>query len=192
MVAPHAGRRLTAPCGVGKYALLEALTNGNTTIGTYLIRKGADANVHDDLGTTGLMIAVALQFAEQMELLIQCGANVNAANGNGDTALHIAARSGNGHATEMLVKNGAEVDGQNKRTRSRRAAGYDAARPRAASISCAPGGRLTRPARRRGNGQWARQRSMRPRQMARAGCARSCCEYVRARRSADWPTAPTD
>jgi ankyrin repeat protein len=103
-----------------------------------LVSGGADPSIPMEDGTTALMVATGLAWAngfdrrsiyivggaappdeneafETAKLAISLGADVNAANQAGDTALHGAAGKGYGRIIQLLVNSGAKLDVKNRR-----------------------------------------------------------------------------
>lgn len=77
---------------------------------TYLLAKGANPNIADRRGTTPLMVATQLGFAEGVEKLIKYKAVVDATNRSGETALIRAVQLRNADMVRILMRAGANPD----------------------------------------------------------------------------------
>lgn len=86
----------------------------------YLLGKGAKADIADKKGTTPLMLATQLSWAEGAELLIKMNAQVDATNRSGETALIRAVQLRKADMVRLLIKAGANADKQDS------VAGYSA------------------------------------------------------------------
>lgn len=107
----------------GQTPFLRAALSGDTTVMRLLLEKGADPNIATFAGTTALMAAAGVNWAENqtyteskealMEALKLCfdkGADVNAKNSMGITAVIGAANRGSDDELEFLVQHGAKLD----------------------------------------------------------------------------------
>src|SRR5579863_2522755 len=107
----------------GQTAFLRAALSGDITVMRLLLEKGADPNIPTFAGTTALMAAAGVNWAENqtyteskeslMEALKLCfekGADVNAKNSMGITAVIGAANRGSDEMIEFLVQHGAKLD----------------------------------------------------------------------------------
>jgi ankyrin repeat protein len=126
---------------VGATPFLLAAKFLNPEIMRTLVDAGADPSIPMDDGSTPLMVAAGLAWAngfdrrsvylvggvnppdekealETVKLAIMLGADVNAANKAGDTALHGAAGKGYGSVIELLVNAGANLEAKNRRGRT--------------------------------------------------------------------------
>ncbi|MGC8020839.1 ankyrin repeat domain-containing protein, partial [Salmonella enterica] len=56
----------------------------------YLLSKGADANLRDRRGESGILLAARLGRLEMIQVLAKAGGNINLANASGETALIVA------------------------------------------------------------------------------------------------------
>ena len=107
----------------GQTPFLRAALSGDITVMRLLLEKGADPNIPTFAGTTALMAAAGVNWAENqtyteskeslMEALKLCfekGADVNAKNSMGITAVIGAANRGSDDMLEFLVQKGAKID----------------------------------------------------------------------------------
>jgi ankyrin repeat protein len=107
----------------GQTPFLRAALSGDITVMRLLLEKGADPNIPTFAGTTALMAAAGVNWAENqtyteskealMEALKLCfekGADVNAKNSMGITAVIGAANRGSDDMLEFLVQKGAKLD----------------------------------------------------------------------------------
>ena len=107
----------------GQTPFLRAALSGDITVMRLLLEKGADPNIPTFAGTTALMAAAGVNWAENqtyteskeslMEALKLCfekGADVNAKNSMGVTAVIGAANRGSDDMLEFLVQKGAKLD----------------------------------------------------------------------------------
>ncbi len=78
-----------------------------------LLDEGADPNT-DSKGETALTIAVELEQADAVALLLEKGARVNTAGQNGSTALMIAADKYNGDIVKLLLAHHADANAMDK------------------------------------------------------------------------------
>lgn len=88
--------------------LVEAVNTGNSQKALSLLKKGADVNAKDGVGTA-LAHAVFRGHAPIAKMLLEKGADANAANSAGDTPLIKAAQDGRVEIAEMLLEKGADV-----------------------------------------------------------------------------------
>ena len=98
--------------------LHKAADKGDVALASSLIKKGANVNARDWLGTTPLYWAAYKGHVEVSELLLKHGANVNekADHGThfGRTPLHRAAQNGHTKLTTFLISKGADVKAQDE------------------------------------------------------------------------------
>jgi ankyrin repeat protein len=107
----------------GATPLLRAALCGDLTVVKLLIAHNADPLIPTFDGTTALMAAAGVGWADGMlheytedqtldviKLLLSLGADVNAANDHGITALHGAGYKGANKAVQLLVDHGAKLD----------------------------------------------------------------------------------
>ncbi len=98
----------------GRTALLEAARVTNAEMARFLIKSGADVNVHDtQFGYTALMWGA--KNTEIIRMLIDAGAYVNARSANGCTPLHSAVGSLNLSGVKLLIEKGADVKAKDNR-----------------------------------------------------------------------------
>jgi ankyrin repeat protein len=115
----------------GQTPFLRAALSGDVTVMRLLLAHGADPNIPTLAGTTALMAAAGVNWAENqtwteskeslMEALKLCrekGADVNAANSMGITAVIGAANRGSDDMIEFLVQHGAKLDVKDKEGRT--------------------------------------------------------------------------
>lgn len=94
--------------------LMHAAQDKNLKAVEQQIKKGADTNAKDGLGTTALMIAAAEDQPEILNRLLDSGAKVNERDHMGSTALILAAdRDDNVPVVRELLEHGADVDAAN-------------------------------------------------------------------------------
>jgi ankyrin repeat protein len=107
----------------GQTPFLRAALSGDTTAMRLLLDKGADPNIPTLAGTTALMAAAGVNWAENqtyteskeslmaaLKLCFEKGADVNAKNSMGITAVIGAANRGSDDMLEFLVEKGAKLD----------------------------------------------------------------------------------
>ena len=115
----------------GETPFLRASLSGDITVMRILLDKGADPNIPTLAGTTALMAAAGVNWAENqtyteskeslmaaLQLCLEKGADVNAANSMGVTAVIGAANRGSDYQLEYLVKHGAKLDIKDKEGRT--------------------------------------------------------------------------
>jgi uncharacterized protein len=81
----------------------------NLAILEFLIGRGADISVKDDLGTTPLIQASKVGAAKALKILIRSGANVNTQDNNGWTALMFAAKDNQIEILRLLLDGKADL-----------------------------------------------------------------------------------
>jgi ankyrin repeat protein len=107
----------------GQTSFLRAALSGDITVMRLLLEKGADPNIPTFAGTTALMAAAGVNWAENqtyteskgslldaLKLCFEKGADVNAKNSMGITAVIGAANRGSDDMLEFLVQKGAKLD----------------------------------------------------------------------------------
>lgn len=94
----------------GEGALHIVTRRGDLPYLTYLLSKGADANLRDGKGESALLIAARLGRGELIAPLIKGGANANLANSSGETALIIAVQRRDQPMVRELLDLGADPD----------------------------------------------------------------------------------
>lgn len=80
----------------------------------YLLSKGANINIINDVGDTALHTAAEVGNKSIVQLLLQNGADVNFTNKSLETPLHLAATKKDAQIAQLLVDNGANVNAKNK------------------------------------------------------------------------------
>jgi uncharacterized protein len=87
---------------------LHIVTRGRDTSWlTFLLSRGAKADIRDNKGETPLMIAAQLGFVEGAQTLIKFRANPNQPNNSGETPLHRAVQQRDAAMVRFLMQNGA-------------------------------------------------------------------------------------
>jgi ankyrin repeat protein len=107
----------------GQTPFLRAALSGDITAMRLLLDHGADPNIATFAGTTALMAAAGVNWAENqtyteskeslmaaLQLCLEKGADVNAKNSMGITAVIGAANRGSDDMLELLVQKGAKLD----------------------------------------------------------------------------------
>lgn len=74
---------------------------------SYMLGKGATADIRDREGNTPLLIATQLGYTEGVRLLLGEGAGVNAANARGETPVILATQNRDSALVRLLIANGA-------------------------------------------------------------------------------------
>ena len=100
----------THDSGSGETALHIVTARRDVTWMSFLLGRGADANARDNRGTTPLVLASNLGFAEGVDLLIQSGARVDEASSTGETPLIAAVHRRDLAMMRVLLKAGANPD----------------------------------------------------------------------------------
>lgn len=86
----------------------------------FLLAKGADPNIGDNRGTTPMMLAANLGFADGISLLVGKGARVDETGVTGETPLIIAVHRRDIGMMQILLKAGANPDRADSSGRSAR------------------------------------------------------------------------
>ena len=94
----------------GEGALHIVARRGDLAYLSYLLSKGADANLRDGKGETALLIAARLGRDELIGVLIKGGANPNLANASGETALIVAVQRRDLPMVRALLDLGGDPD----------------------------------------------------------------------------------
>ncbi|MGY2734289.1 ankyrin repeat domain-containing protein [Sphingomonas sp. UYP23] len=94
----------------GEGALHIVVRRGDMAYVSYLLSKGADANLRDDKGETAMMLATRLGRKEMVDALAKSGGNVNLANASGETPLIIAVQRRDQTLVRDLLDLGADPD----------------------------------------------------------------------------------
>ncbi len=98
-------------------SLFNAVAKNDTTVITYLIKKGADVNSIKQQGwvnVSALITAINNNSVEAAKILLQNKADVNWEDGFNATALMYAASIGNIKLVQLLIDNGADVQHKDK------------------------------------------------------------------------------
>jgi uncharacterized protein len=77
---------------------------------TWLLRRGAKADVVNKYGASPLAEATRVASVELVSMLLEAGANANVSNEDGQTPLMLAARTGQVAVAKLLVQHGADVN----------------------------------------------------------------------------------
>ena len=93
-----------------KSSLMNAAWKGHTEIVNLLLARGADLEVKDKRGMTGLMFAAWENHTDILKLLLEKGASVDARDENKWTAMMRAAVKGHTESMLMLLEKGADVN----------------------------------------------------------------------------------
>ena len=94
----------------GSFSLLNAVSNGQVSVVSMLLKMGAGVDESDADGYRPLDIACLKGNAPIARLLLDHGAQFKTPSRAGATALHYAAVGGNAEVVEMLIARGSEVD----------------------------------------------------------------------------------
>jgi len=94
----------------GDTALSRACYHNKYVFISYLLRKGAQVNVHGIRGNTPLHISMSSCSVQTIKDLIAHGAFVDALNDNHETALHIACRIKRFEVLKLLLEHARHVD----------------------------------------------------------------------------------
>ena len=95
---------------LGSTALILAAENGNGDCVNYLVKSGADVNIHNRAGATALHRSAAMGHVECVNELIKAGADVNITDIFRNTALIAAAETGSVSCIKVLLKAGALIN----------------------------------------------------------------------------------
>lgn len=101
---------LNAPDGNGMAALRLATYSNQIETVRFLLNRGADPDVQDDMGNTPLHWACSFGHEAITALLIDHKADLSAENASGMTPLHNAASRGRIKLAELLIAKGADVN----------------------------------------------------------------------------------
>lgn len=104
----------------GNTPLLIAVGREDTEWTSFLLLKGADANLPNKDGDTPLIMAARTGFTDAADWLLEMGAKVDGANRMGETALIVAVQQRQAPLVRRLLEAGANPDRQDS------AAGYSA------------------------------------------------------------------
>ncbi len=94
----------------GEAALHITVRRGDVPYTTFLLQKGADANIRDGKGNTPMIVAVQSGHGELIPLLVLGRANPNLANGSGETPLILAVQNRDTAAVRELLTAHADPD----------------------------------------------------------------------------------
>ncbi|MTI39015.1 ankyrin repeat domain-containing protein [Fulvivirga lutimaris] len=98
-------------------ALINAIREDNAEEVSKLIKKSANANAKDELGTPAINFAIENGSKEIIASLIAAGADVNALNRVGQASITWAARYGKADILKLLLDNGADPNATDKKYR---------------------------------------------------------------------------
>nr|ALG05340.2 ankyrin [uncultured bacterium 5H7] len=104
----------------GEAALHIVTARRDLTWLTFLLAKGANANVRNSRGVTPLQLAVGMGFVEGVELLLAKGARTDEPDGTGETPLIAAVHRRDTGIMRLLLKAGANPDRADNSGRSAR------------------------------------------------------------------------
>jgi ankyrin repeat protein len=90
--------------------LLFACERGHTPVVILLIQNGADINVQNSFGISGLMFANQHMFYSIVDILLCAGCDVNSCDNSGKTALMYAVRNNNRLLISALLRHHADVN----------------------------------------------------------------------------------
>ncbi|MFN3943582.1 MAG: ankyrin repeat domain-containing protein [Allosphingosinicella sp.] len=91
----------------GEGALHYVVRDRDTRWLSFLLSRGARADIANNQGASPLTLAAQLGWVEGAELLLQRGANVNHANSRGETPLILAVQTRDVAMVRLLMQNGA-------------------------------------------------------------------------------------
>ena len=95
--------------------LLNAMENGDSEMGIFLVEHNADVNISDMWGNTPLMVACQkIRSPQMIQLLLSRGALIHKTNNNNENALFFAVRANNTHNAKILIGKGIDVNLKNK------------------------------------------------------------------------------
>ena len=94
----------------GDTPLTVAMAKRSTSYVSFLLGRGADADMADKRGDTPLIIAARSGFVEGIDRMLAVRANVDAANRQGETALIVAVQGRHTQAVRRLLEGGANAD----------------------------------------------------------------------------------
>jgi uncharacterized protein len=94
----------------GEGALHIVVRRGDMAYLSYLLSKGADANLRDDKGESPMLLATRLGRKEMVDALAKSNGNVNLANASGETPLIIAVQRRDQSLVRDLLDLGADPD----------------------------------------------------------------------------------
>ncbi len=100
----------TRDVGSGDGAIHIVVRRGDIPYLNYLLQKGANPDLRNFKGETGLLLAATLGRADVIDLLIKGGANPNLGNASGETALIRAVQRRDQAMVRRLLDLGADPD----------------------------------------------------------------------------------
>ncbi|XP_028809298.1 uncharacterized protein LOC114763708 [Denticeps clupeoides] len=89
--------------------IILAVARKHLSIVKYLLMKGADPNISNNVGETALYKACEKSAEEVVEVLLSCGANVSRSSIQGVTPLHEAVKNHNVAISKLLIQAGAKI-----------------------------------------------------------------------------------
>ena len=104
----------------GESALHIATARRDVTWMSFMLGKGANANIRDNRGVTPLVLAASLGFIEGVELLVEQKARIDESSDTGETPLIGAVHARNIPLMRILLKAGANPDRADNSGRSAR------------------------------------------------------------------------
>ena len=117
----------------GETALHIVIKRRDTTWLSFLLARGAKADVRDSQGATPLIAATQISFIEGADLLLKTGAGVDGINNQGETALILAVQNRDVPMVRLLLAAGANPR-KTDRVTGQSALDYAARDPRAGVI----------------------------------------------------------
>ena len=102
----------------GSTVLHMAAINGLDEIALFYLKKGANANIKNNLGWSPLYIAASRGRLKVAKLLLEHGADINAEDNDGLTPLMMAAGKGNLEVVQLLIKQGADSNAKDNKDKT--------------------------------------------------------------------------
>lgn len=96
--------------GTGEGAIYIVVRRGDMPYLNYLLAKGADANLRDRQGESGMLLAARLGRGDMIATLAKAGGNVNLASTSGETPLIVAVQRRDQTMVRALLDLGADPD----------------------------------------------------------------------------------